>query len=343
MPGALALTARHCLLLQACCVPLVLYHCCDYIDQVSCHNPLVNRRDVDCLDAYCGEGPSISKGFRRFSRKTLDFDILRKGTDNDVLSTSGFLKLLQQALRVRPDGFAGFGIPCGSYIFLNCPTHQRSAAQPFGNEDLRYIQIANQIGCRTALILLVLVCRACYIFIEQPSSSRLFMVPYFKFVQEMCKRFGIRFHSSFFWMGHYQHMCCKPSRGWGSAPWIKRLFLRMSVKLRKKLGLSSAGVTIKRKDPTTGKTTVSGGPKLKQTEQYPASFGRTVALRHLYGKDMKKGFLKSILDTACNNPESIQASKAPFDWSHADLEPIKQYLRSQAEAGMWQPRFSEGL
>ena len=38
-----------------------------------------------------------------------------------------------------------------------------------------------------------------------------------------------------------------------------------------------------------------------------------------------------------------QASKAPFDWSHADLEPIKQYLRSQAEAGVWQPRFSGGL
>ena len=55
----------------------------------------------------------------------------------------GYLKLIQQALRVRPDGLGAFGIPCGSYIFLNSPTHQRDAAHPFGNEDLGYIQVAN--------------------------------------------------------------------------------------------------------------------------------------------------------------------------------------------------------
>lgn len=56
---------------------------------------------------------------------------------------SGFLKLLQLALRVRPDGLAAFGIPCGSYIFLNCPTHQRRADNPFGNEKLEYVSLAN--------------------------------------------------------------------------------------------------------------------------------------------------------------------------------------------------------
>ena len=55
----------------------------------------------------------------------------------------GYLKLIQQALRVRPDGLGAFDIPCGSYIFLNSPTHQRDAEQPFGNEDLHYIQVAN--------------------------------------------------------------------------------------------------------------------------------------------------------------------------------------------------------
>lgn len=56
---------------------------------------------------------------------------------------SGFLKLLQQALRVKQNGLASLGIPCGSYIFLNCPTHKRSEANPFGNETLGYVATAN--------------------------------------------------------------------------------------------------------------------------------------------------------------------------------------------------------
>lgn len=99
------------------------------------------------------------------------------------------------------------------------------------------------------------------------------------------------------WMSAFGHRSAKPSRGWGNAsvphicvlwggafdiapvcwvgswkglkrgslkslidwlrPYIPRLFLRMTLKLRKKLGLSSSGVTIKKKDPKTGKVTVS--------------------------------------------------------------------------------------
>ncbi len=58
---------------------------------------------------------------------------------------SGFLKLVQMALRVKPDGLASFGIPCGSYIFLNCLTHQRSEHSPFGNEDREYVRTANKL------------------------------------------------------------------------------------------------------------------------------------------------------------------------------------------------------
>lgn len=29
----------------------------------------------------------------------------------------------------------------------------------------------------------------------------------------------------------------------------------------------------------------SGGKRLKETEQYPAGFGRSIAIRHVFGKD----------------------------------------------------------
>lgn len=69
-----------------------------------------------------------------------------RGTRKQILTSvprSGFLKLLQGALRVRPDGLGAFGIPCGSYIFLNCPTHKRTPSQPFGDESLDYVCAAN--------------------------------------------------------------------------------------------------------------------------------------------------------------------------------------------------------
>ena len=153
---------------------------------------------------------------------------------------SGFLKLLQQALRVRPDGLAAFGVPCWSYIFLNCPTHKRCPERPFGDENLAYVRAANlscpelfacpasevqiycnrikiyaiyahiyfvsraclchptlRIGCRVGLLLLILICRAVYVFVEQPASSRLFLVPYYVFIQDMCGHFGIKFRNSF--------------------------------------------------------------------------------------------------------------------------------------------------
>ena len=76
-------------------------------------------------------------------------------------------------------------------------------------------------------------------------------------------------------------------------------------------------MTIKKKDPKSGKVTVplatlsfgpptmillglacmvflgtivrlrSGGPLLKQTEQYPSGFGRSMGIRHLFGKERK--------------------------------------------------------
>lgn len=296
MVGALGLTAHQSRLLHAFCVPIILFHAIDYIDQVSSTQGLVDHRDVDCLDAFSGKGRRVSAGFRSLGRKTLDFDILTRGCNNDILSTNGFLKLLQMALRVRPDGLASFGIPCGSYVFLNLPTHKRTAENPFGDESLEYVSLANQIGCRAALVMLVLICRAVYIFVEQPATSRLFISPYYVYIQEVCQRLSIKFYNSFFWMGCFGHFSQKPSRGWGTAPWIPRLFLRMTANIRK--NLSSKGVTIKKIDPVTGKKTVSGGPKLKQSEEYLASFGRVLALRHLWGKAKKRGLLKSALKIA---------------------------------------------
>lgn len=70
------------------------------------------------------------------------------------------------------------------------------------NVGLIYAEIQFQkhclrIGCRAALVMLVLICRAVYIFVEQPATSRLFISPYYVFIQEVCQRLSIKFYNSF--------------------------------------------------------------------------------------------------------------------------------------------------
>lgn len=98
-----------------------------------------HRCDSLCVASYhTSEGSHVFIGYLNLGAQWMGEPLL-------FVQRCGFLKLLQQALRVRPDGLAAFGIPCGSYIFLNCPTHCRTPDNPFGNENLGYASTANML------------------------------------------------------------------------------------------------------------------------------------------------------------------------------------------------------
>ena len=56
----------------------------------------------------------------------------------------GFLKALGLLLRVREDGLAMFGPPCGPWVWVNRATGGRSAALPSGDTTLKYIRDSNK-------------------------------------------------------------------------------------------------------------------------------------------------------------------------------------------------------
>ena len=100
----------------------------------------------------------------------------------------GMFKAVQLCLQVRPDGLATAGVPCHSFVWVNAGTAQRSNDSPFGREDLDYIVGANCIATRTCLLWMLCTVRFVYFFIEQPSSSKLFNLPYVVHVMSMlCK------------------------------------------------------------------------------------------------------------------------------------------------------------
>lgn len=79
----------------------------------------------------------------------------------------------------------------------------RSAENPFGREDAHdYIKHANMIACRVCLLWLLATVRHTYFFIEQPSSSRLVILPYIEFVVKTLSRYMSVFRT-FLYLGLY--------------------------------------------------------------------------------------------------------------------------------------------
>ena len=98
----------------------------------------------------------------------------------------GFLKCLLNTLRLRPDGLLAAGVPCSSFVWVNLATSLRNLGNVFGDESRGYVKEANQIACRAALLFLVAIVRCVQWSVEQPRSSKLFELPYFEYLRDLC-------------------------------------------------------------------------------------------------------------------------------------------------------------
>ena len=108
----------------------------------------------------------------------------------------GFLRCLLQVMRLRPDALLHAGPPCSSFVWVNSSTHKRNV-DILGDESLAYIQQANAICCRTCLLLLVALVRCVQYGVEQPRSSKLYELPWFQFLEQLCYAIGIPVNKSF--------------------------------------------------------------------------------------------------------------------------------------------------
>ena len=80
---------------------------------------------------------------------------------------------------------------------MNLATSARTAATPFGNEQHQYVLDANGIACRLVISLLVATCRVVMFKVEQPASSKLFLLPYMVFMAEVARLCGLRLFNQF--------------------------------------------------------------------------------------------------------------------------------------------------
>ena len=104
---------------------------------------------------------------------------------------------LRDVLRCRESGLITAGVPCHAYIFMASASHGRTAERPFGREDRAFVQKANDLAARVAWLLLIALIRRTYFAVEQPSSTKLYGLPYMEWLRKCAEVLGIRFYDSF--------------------------------------------------------------------------------------------------------------------------------------------------
>lgn len=72
---------------------------------------------------------------------------------------------------------------------------------------------------------------------------------------------------------------------------------------------------------------------LKQSGAYPRAFGEFVTEQFKAGQPP----VKLAVDLP-DDLSSIHIERAPFDWAHADLQPLRDYLLQAKEAGKFVPQ-----
>ena len=122
------------------------------------------------------------------------------------LMRRGFLRAIQGVLRCVEDGLVHGGPPCSSWIWVNAGTSKRTALSYWGNPDEPSVATANEcLGCRAsglrasgcdsccvlricsrwALLAILAVARCLHVVVEQPRSSLMPKVKYFRVMSKV--------------------------------------------------------------------------------------------------------------------------------------------------------------
>ena len=198
----------------------------------------------------------------------LAYDICNDHKHQDILSPSGFLTALSWALSLRELSMTHWATVCSSWVWLSRSQSMRSELHPLGDESYDWVCKANIMVSRMALIWMVLQMRRCLYILEQPSSSVMWAHP--RLIA------WPRLMSTHTWMGCFMAPTCKPTRLWSTAPCVlQKLTRQMDAQTRKRCS-SDEVVSINYNAHTVHGMTVTGGSRLKETQEYTPQYAKAV-------------------------------------------------------------------
>ena len=132
----------------------------------------------------------------------------------DLARPYGMLKALALTLRLKEHSLLYGGVPCNAFIFISSSGHKRTISNPWGDESRHFVWLSNMLGSRFCLLACVAIARAAVWLVENPHSSKLFILPPFAWI---LKKPGLGNRAVRWWMGMYGSMSAKPQLACGTA------------------------------------------------------------------------------------------------------------------------------
>lgn len=105
--------------------------------------------------------------------------------DQDLESTLGFFLALQSTLRIRKGGLLFLGVPCSSFTWVSASRHKRKFENPHGDLGQSFVVAGNKICTRAVLLVMVMLVRAGFYFIENPMRSAIVHYPYIRYLLQL--------------------------------------------------------------------------------------------------------------------------------------------------------------
>lgn len=104
------------------------------------------------------------------------------GVTQIPLLRPGLLYALRQVLRLKAGGLLFMGIPCSLLVFISLATSKRGlhGHDIFGDESLDCVVKSNLHLSRACLLAMLCMARSVFWAAEQPSTSKLPQIPYYR-------------------------------------------------------------------------------------------------------------------------------------------------------------------
>lgn len=337
------------LLMLGC--PVILLHAADFVCQTTVAAEK-NRRNLDIVDIFAGKC-AVKEGFCHMGANGEAFEKELNPIVGDILSTRGFLRLLQQTLRGKEDSLLHAGPPCSTWVWVNRFTSGRSKEEPQGNLKQPSVAESNKITMRLVLILMIALSRCCHVLIEQPRSSLMpHFGPFISLAQHLLNKFGLEWSKTNMWMASWGAKSPKPTTLFGVAPWAYLMYRKLTKQARERLTRKLARKghkLVKVYQDQRGQRRVQGTKALKASQVYTKRYGKQIARLHLEHIAKHPGLLRqammkgTVKPTAKNMQQLLRSAPHPKEWEMANLKPIQDFLKEQRDAGNYRPVIPYGL
>ncbi|CAK9118512.1 unnamed protein product [Durusdinium trenchii] len=279
-PISLSATAVVALIAMGC--PILMIHLADWVAQ-NTHRRESQERVYSVVDLFCGKR-AIFEAFRCKNKRAAFYDRELHPNSNDILSTPGFIRAISYILQLKQNGLLHCGPPCSSWVWVSRGSTKRSKYNVLGSTTSPSAIEGNRITARLCLLVMLAVARFCHVCIEQPRTSLMTKFPAFiKLSLKLRKLFGIEWCQQNFWMATYGSPTMKPSVVFGTAPWLGRVYKKLSARKLRKLKSSKQYKKfqmVRRYQDRSGQSRVQGGRDMTKSSAYPKNYGRRVESLH---------------------------------------------------------------